>query len=363
MGSNLLSMRRERRRGFTLIELLVVIAIIAILIALLVPAVQKVRDAAARAQCQNNLKQIGLALQGYHDAYKCFPVGEPNDDNNCWGWGTYILPYIEQDALYTALIADTGTSTTTGFCPIPNPSLGGSYPTVYQGATNGNNDSMFGARVNTAAGTATFGKGVATQLIPTFQCPGDTLPKFSGQGYAKTNYLGNNGSAGVLAAGYTLTGSYNIGCGTPTAANQNGMLLFPRNNTNCPVVRMADVTDGTSNTVFVAEVTQTTNFNPTVSASNLPVWAGGNPNYAGCDGTPGHTGNYFRLMEATVFYLNRQAGNEADLTFGSQHGGRDGANFLYVDGSVHYLVNDVGTSIVYGAMASRNGAESVTLPF
>ena len=108
-------MARQARRGFTLIELLVVIAIIAILIALLVPAVQKVRSAAARAQCGNNMKQIGLALHNYHDATKHFPPGQPqgyftgaavwyadplvfDPDRSCWIG--YILPYIDQLPLY-----------------------------------------------------------------------------------------------------------------------------------------------------------------------------------------------------------------------------------------------------------------------
>src|SRR5436190_2631120 len=99
------------RRGFTLIELLVVIAIIAILVGMLLPAIQKVREAALRAQCGNNLKQMGIACHGYHDANESLPPGylataAYPDTSPGWGWAAFLLPHLDQGPLYKQINFD-----------------------------------------------------------------------------------------------------------------------------------------------------------------------------------------------------------------------------------------------------------------
>lgn len=127
---------RNKRKGFTLIELLVVIAIIAVLIALLVPAVQKVREAASRTQCINNLKQIGVAVHNYHDVRKMLPpAGRDGPSVTCckgdtrkeWSWRFQILPYLEQDALFQTSddVAVAKTAVPVYHCPTRR------IPTVY----------------------------------------------------------------------------------------------------------------------------------------------------------------------------------------------------------------------------------------
>src|SRR5580704_3814438 len=180
--------RSQRRFGFTLIELLVVIAIIAILIGLLVPAVQKVREAAARAQCQNNLKQIGLAALNYESTYKILPPGglvSPNSvDINpgnvssppyagpYTGCLAFLLPYVEQQNVYNMLYtAPFGASTGNGQKGSQNGGLF-QFGTI-AGAWAYNNGPPFSSDGNNTSNFSTNGVAACNTQISTFVCPSD----------------------------------------------------------------------------------------------------------------------------------------------------------------------------------------------
>jgi prepilin-type N-terminal cleavage/methylation domain-containing protein/prepilin-type processing-associated H-X9-DG protein len=197
-----------RRRAFTLIELLVVIAIIAILIGLLLPAVQKVREAAARIKCENNLKQLGLALHNYHAANErlppLYPYTAPNssvqDYKYTWSVLAQLNPYLEQTAIYNAM-------------DLKQPIYSGSPATV------------------TAAN-----QFAVAQKVPLFLCPSDKgEPVSTAYGVTNigpTNYVACHGS-GVS------------GNGSPVGADG----IFPVQNG----VRISDITDGSSNTAAMSE--------------------------------------------------------------------------------------------------------------
>ncbi|MFO0864181.1 MAG: DUF1559 domain-containing protein [Gemmataceae bacterium] len=213
----------RRRRGFTLIELLVVIAIIAVLIALLVPAVQKVREAAARAQCQNNLKQLGLALHSYHDTYKKFASGGTPSPAGGYGhsWIMLILPYVEQGAIYNQFDFKGVSSAHTGL--------------IYSGT-------------NQANGTLLAGKGISI-----LTCPSSPLPQFvlvgsiagSSSGVQSPSYTGVSGAVDHSSV-VDRDGESNQHA--PKGKLSTGGMLPSRLNQ-----RIADCTDGTSNTIMVGE--------------------------------------------------------------------------------------------------------------
>ena len=206
---------RAARRGFTLIELLVVIAIIAVLIALLVPAVQKVREAAARAQCQNNLKQFALAVHSYHDTYKAMPTSRTNESGGGWGssWIVYVLPYIEQGSLYKRFDLKQD---------------------QWNNATN-----------NVVAHQVTF------DLL---QCPSSPLKRFTNPGdqgnpgggvtnpeNACTTYVGISGATIDANSGRATSGNGGIAC--------TGGILNP----GTGKISMLGISDGTSNTLMISE--------------------------------------------------------------------------------------------------------------
>jgi prepilin-type N-terminal cleavage/methylation domain-containing protein/prepilin-type processing-associated H-X9-DG protein len=349
----------RRQRGFTLIELLVVIAIIGILIALLVPAVQKVRAAAARAQCQNNLKQIGIALHAYHDNKKHLPPGgasqnPPWGTGGSWGfsWMVWILPYVEQDNFYKQLMAISN--------GLASPGWSGTNP---------------------GPGTV-----LSEVKIPVYRCPQSNLPEFArstnpgGQKWMVSDYTGNGGIGAQLIPGHTETrfaNSPNPGCCFGTSCGSG--ILYPNSR-----VKITDITDGSSNVIMVSEQSE---FIVIASPPTSPVlgkgdfrsssnhgWAIGASNTAIGERytapAPAATDRRMFSTVCVVYNINQNTGHTYGNQFGlelnspssgpfnSAHGG--GVNALMGDGRVVFL-SDALSAAVLGRLCVRDESQPTGL--
>jgi len=306
------------RSAFTLIELLVVIAIIAILIALLVPAVQKVREAAARTQCLNNLKQIALATHNYHDANKRLPYAvrdyQPGETTASYSTGLIqILPYLEKDDVACRW----------------NPKL------PRNSTVDADGDGYTNAMLQ-------------KMLIPTYVCPVMVPPSgtLTAEERAYCSYLFAAGTQDVTLLHYGpalgTEPAYN-GAIVPVKDGNIPANLSPNRspNINASTTLMA-ITDGTSNTFLVGE----TDFRPmgVPSVSMGGVWAYGYIGYSW-----GTTFNPFNKHDNTTAVYG---------AFRSDHTG--GAHFALADGTVRFVANSINNT-VYQAYGSRSGAEIATL--
>jgi prepilin-type N-terminal cleavage/methylation domain-containing protein len=227
-----------RRYAFTLIELLVVIAIIAILIGLLLPAVQKVREAAARSKCSNNLKQLSLGFHNYHDSMGVLPWGRCRGAIDSPSWAVLILPFIEQQNIWNQFI---------------DPNVGGILFPMFMRGT------FPSVTVHSLIRTQFRDGGTMKHAVMTFNCPSRKPGRQS-----VTITVGTSQTEGIC-------GDYavNMGTGTSTADGNNGVFRWNGANgtgANDPGVgaRLLEITDGTSNTFMVGE--------KHVQLSQLTMW-------------------------------------------------------------------------------------------
>jgi prepilin-type N-terminal cleavage/methylation domain-containing protein/prepilin-type processing-associated H-X9-DG protein len=327
----------KTRRAFTLIELLVVIAIIAVLIGLLLPAVQKVREAAGRMSCQNNLKQLGLALHNYHDANGLLPPAawmefiQPAGGNQSAYWWSYlILPYVEQGSLYSTMPF------------VRNPNWGTTTP---------------------------YGQATTAQL-KVLRCPSSASElSYNWQitGRYETSYgvvcSGSMNNPSVPGASSTNSDTMCNG----TAGGPNGPFGFARlvnplldgpfvQNTT---YRLTDMVDGTSNTAGVGERKR---------VSDAAMWGylsmGGGSSVNRCSQYEGTTGRPFNLIVYPVEQADvtgtpgRTNMKQNWLGFHSWHAG--GVNFVFLDGSVRFFT-DATSDAARLAMGTIAGGEPTGL--
>ncbi len=349
------------RSGFTLIELLVVIAIIAILIGLLLPAVQKVREAANRATCQNNMKQIGLAAHSYVDGKgkgKLPPSGASNHPNlgfgpvggSSWGfsWRVWLLPYLEQGPLYNQLTPFMTTVNTT------QPGWSGSLGNL---------------------GVTRCSDVLNNVKIPVYRCPSSNIPencvsRANGVAFIMTSdYVGISGAENGTIIGWNDSRRYvNAGTGNGGGLQFGGGALIPNG-----AVKLAGMQDGSSNVILVSEqsdsfIIGTTPTMVTWNATSYHGWAIGQNTIGVPPSSPGDGRGFGSTVikyaiNTKIFPSVPTPNGNCSPTFGicvysspatplnSAHTG--GVNVAFCDGSVRYLT-DSTTLDVLGKLATRD---------
>jgi prepilin-type N-terminal cleavage/methylation domain-containing protein/prepilin-type processing-associated H-X9-DG protein len=338
------------RRAFTLIELLVVIAIIAVLIGLLLPAVQKIREAANRMSCSNNLKQIGLALHNYHDTNGKFPAGSVYKlVNGKWNyydtWTIALLPFLEQDNLFKSFdptvpnqIADANS---------PNMAFLRQSPVkVYQCPSDPNAfipdipDSTGGDGGNGINGTPLYMPG-------SYRC-------VAGADYGGSNWWDNPSHPDQGGANENWDDANQMPALMAHFPEDRGVMHSTRPGVAGQAERIASITDGTSNTLAVGEYSTRTHIR------RRTFWAYAYTSYNESCVTFAQSRTLlpdYDLCSNTAPFGN----NQCKRAWGSFHGGGATINFLFCDGSVRGISTNVDMLFVLPALASIAGGEVVTL--
>lgn len=298
------TVRRRRANGFTLIELLVVIAIIAILISLLLPAVQQAREAARRSQCKNNLKQLGLALHNYHDTHSVFMFGF---NTHGTGWSAMMLPYIDQAPLYMTL--------------------------RFQDGDPGNWDTV-GSAANMAA---------CETVLPVFMCPSAALQK----------HYNINGIANRVPCSYGANASSQVltEAAFRTMTPLDGMFYLHSR------VSMADLTDGSSNTIAIGERRCEPDWSQ--NGNSMDFWYIGSPQIDPVLNSATSGDEFTEFVVSTAAPLNARFiattnETEKELSIGGWHVG--GTHVVLADGSVRFLSFNMSQTVFKG-LGSRAGGE------